>query len=299
MKSREQAPPHRLAQLFCVPSPPERREFEERFGVKLLWQGYGMTEIYPHPMRSTIDPGLPYDTIGHAVDVDVDYGAVDDYDRLLAAGEVGELVYRPRSPYAHGQRLLRGARATAETFRNLMFHSGDVGDVDEDGRVHYLRPHAGPHPPPRREHQRRRAGVRRRSATRRSWRPPRLRRPAAIRRARGQARRDPQEPIDLRDYTPGWRRSSRATWSPATSRPATSCPRRPSEKVQKHADRGRRSTARRSYRSTRPPCVRRSTPTSRAVNEDRFDDVAALFAPDATLTAPGVGPLQRPRSRPT
>ena len=29
------------------------------------------------------------------------------------------------------------------------------------------------------------------------------------------------------------------------------------------------------------------------VNEDRFDDVAALFAPDATLTAPGVGPLTR------
>jgi hypothetical protein len=27
------------------------------------------------------------------------------------------------------------------------------------------------------------------------------------------------------------------------------------------------------------------------VNEDRFDDVAALFAPHATLTAPGVGPL--------
>ena len=29
------------------------------------------------------------------------------------------------------------------------------------------------------------------------------------------------------------------------------------------------------------------------VNEDRFDDVAALFAADATLTAPGVGPLRR------
>ena len=29
------------------------------------------------------------------------------------------------------------------------------------------------------------------------------------------------------------------------------------------------------------------------VNEDRFDDVAALFAPEATLTAPGVGPLKR------
>ena len=29
------------------------------------------------------------------------------------------------------------------------------------------------------------------------------------------------------------------------------------------------------------------------VNADRFDDVAALFAPEATLTAPGVGPLPR------
>ena len=34
-----------------------------------------------------------------------------------------------------------------------------------------------------------------------------------------------------------------------------------------------------------------------AVNEDRFDDVAALFAPDATLTAPGVGPLEARRDR--
>ena len=28
-----------------------------------------------------------------------------------------------------------------------------------------------------------------------------------------------------------------------------------------------------------------------AVNEDRYEDVAKLFAPDATLTAPGIGPL--------
>ena len=31
-----------------------------------------------------------------------------------------------------------------------------------------------------------------------------------------------------------------------------------------------------------------------AVNEDRFDDVAALFTPDATITAPGAGTVKQP-----
>jgi ketosteroid isomerase-like protein len=30
------------------------------------------------------------------------------------------------------------------------------------------------------------------------------------------------------------------------------------------------------------------------VNEERYDDVAALFAPDATVTAPGAGTIRRP-----
>ena len=35
-----------------------------------------------------------------------------------------------------------------------------------------------------------------------------------------------------------------------------------------------------------------------AVNEDRYDDVAALFAPAATLTAPGIDPLAPPEIAP-
>ena len=35
-----------------------------------------------------------------------------------------------------------------------------------------------------------------------------------------------------------------------------------------------------------------------AVNGDRYDDVAKLFAPHATLTAPGIGPLAPPEIAP-
>ena len=88
--------------MFCPPPPPELEEFERRFApVKLIWWGYGMTEIYPLPM---IDPdrqdlSLPRDTIGMPVSW-MDYGVVDDHDRLLPAGEVGELVFRPRLPHS-------------------------------------------------------------------------------------------------------------------------------------------------------------------------------------------------------
>ena len=136
LKMVEEAPEHRLKAMFCVPFPPGGEEFEERFRVKLLWQGYGMTEIYPHPMPARLEEGVPYDTIGHPVSW-MDYGAVDDHDRLLPPGEVGQLVYRPRIPNAMAREYYKAPEATAEAFRNFMFHTGDLGYVDDDGRVHY------------------------------------------------------------------------------------------------------------------------------------------------------------------
>ena len=52
MKTGAEAPPHRLKKLFCLPFPPDGEEFERRFNVRILWQGYGMTEVYPHPMQA-------------------------------------------------------------------------------------------------------------------------------------------------------------------------------------------------------------------------------------------------------
>jgi crotonobetaine/carnitine-CoA ligase len=137
MKTVPRAPAHGMRRLFCVPFPPDGEEFERRYGVKLLWQGYGMTEIMPHPMPAEVEPGVPYDTVGHPVSW-MEYGAVDERDRLLRPGETGELVYRSLLPDAMAREYYKAPEATAAAFRNFMFHTGDVGFVDEQGRVHYL-----------------------------------------------------------------------------------------------------------------------------------------------------------------
>ena len=136
LKTVDQAPDHRLRAMFCVPYPPDGEEFERCFKVKLLWQGYGMTEVYPHPMPRELEEGLPKDTLGHPASW-FDYGVVDEHDRLLSPGETGELVYRPRLPDAMAREYYKDPAATVQAFRNFMFHTGDLGYLDDEGRVHY------------------------------------------------------------------------------------------------------------------------------------------------------------------
>lgn len=135
----EPPPQHRVTRMFCPPPPPGLDEFERRFApVKMIWWGYGMTEVYPLPMISPEAQRLelPMDTIGMPVSW-MDYGVVDEHDHLLAPGEIGELVFRPRIPHALVREYYRDPEKTVEAFRNLMFHTGDLGYYDEDGILHY------------------------------------------------------------------------------------------------------------------------------------------------------------------
>ena len=135
LKQVSEAPEHRMSTMFCVPPPPGKEEFERRFGVTLLWQGYGMTEVYPLPMRPEMLDGPPT-TIGHPVTW-MEYGVVDEHDCLVAPGEPGQLVFRPLMPNAMAHGYYRDPEATMVAFRNFMFHTGDVATYDEDGCLHY------------------------------------------------------------------------------------------------------------------------------------------------------------------
>jgi crotonobetaine/carnitine-CoA ligase len=128
----EKPPPHRLRQLFCVPRPAGLEEIEAKFGVQVLWQGYGMTEVHPLPARRELLPGAPPTTLGHPVQW-IEYGVVDDDDNLLPPGEVGELVFRSNLPHAMIREYYGDAEATVRAFRNFMFHTGDLASYDEDG----------------------------------------------------------------------------------------------------------------------------------------------------------------------
>ena len=136
LKTVPEAPPHRIGHIFCVPFPGSGEEFQRRYGVELLWQGYGMTEVYTHPMPRRMEPDVPYDTIGRPVSW-MEYGVVDEHDLLLPPGEVGELVFRPTLPHAMAHGYYKSPEATVEVYRGLMFHTGDLAYYDEEGRVHY------------------------------------------------------------------------------------------------------------------------------------------------------------------
>ncbi len=63
---------------------------------------------------------------------------VDEHDREVGPGEPGELVLRPRQPFVITTGYYGTPEATAETFRNLWFHTGDQVWRDEDGYFYFL-----------------------------------------------------------------------------------------------------------------------------------------------------------------
>jgi crotonobetaine/carnitine-CoA ligase len=106
--------------------------FEERFGARIM-VGYGLTES-----GSLCVPGLGAKpgTSGRP-NPRYELRVVDEYDRPLPAGQVGEIVARPRHPNEMMIRYHRMPEATAEAFRNLWLHTGDAGSLDDEGFFHF------------------------------------------------------------------------------------------------------------------------------------------------------------------
>lgn len=135
-KVTETVPAHNVKQVFCVPRPPACEDFERRFGVEVLWQAYGMTEVHLLPARLELLPDKPMGTLGAPVQW-CDFGIVDENDNLLPPGEVGELVFRSLLPYGMISEYYKDPQATVDAFRNFMFHTGDLATYDADGVVYF------------------------------------------------------------------------------------------------------------------------------------------------------------------
>lgn len=138
LKSTDSVPNHSLSHLYLIPRPPHHREFEERFGTTLIWQGSGLTEAFPHPPRKERIEDVPGTTVGHPL-AWYDYGVVDENDRLLPPNVEGSLVYRSRIPFGMFTGYYKDPEATARAMRNAMFHTGDLAFYDDEGRINYLR----------------------------------------------------------------------------------------------------------------------------------------------------------------
>jgi long-chain acyl-CoA synthetase len=104
------------------------RRFEDTFGVRIL-EGYGLSETSPVATFNHVERPSKPGTVGTPI-LGVDVAVVDDQDRPLPAGEVGEVVIR-------GHNIMKGyykrPAETAEAMRGGWFHTGDLGRIDADG----------------------------------------------------------------------------------------------------------------------------------------------------------------------
>ena len=148
LKSVGPTPHDRAHRLRCMYPGPTEHGFEERFNVRVM-ATYGMTEA-SLPIYALPEDVLPDDAVGR-LGQDWNVRIADDEGNELPPGKIGEILMRPLRPGMIMQGYLNKPEATLEAFRDLWFHSGDLGSVDESG-VYFLRAEEGCDSPARREH---------------------------------------------------------------------------------------------------------------------------------------------------
>lgn len=117
----------------CIPMVPEQEAFERRFGMKLV-TGYGQTET-SFVTLDTVDDRRPGSCGKPHPDWEV--AIVDETDAPQPPGTVGEIVARPKKSWAMFSGYYRAEAKTVQTLRNLWYHSGDAGVMDEDGWLYF------------------------------------------------------------------------------------------------------------------------------------------------------------------
>ena len=125
--------PVRLA--WGVPMPDFADAFEERFDLKLL-EVYGLTDTGMNAVFPIDEPRRP-GACGKPIK-SYEVRIFDERDHEVPSGEVGEIVVRPNEPSLILDQYLKMPEKTLEAMRNLWFHTGDLGFMDEAGYLHFV-----------------------------------------------------------------------------------------------------------------------------------------------------------------
>lgn len=123
--------------VFGAPFTPELvTTYERRFGVRCLQSVYGLTEAAPLTSLAPGEPARPGSS-GRADD-GFEIAVFDDLDRPVPPHTVGEVVARPRAPHVMFDGYWGRPAETLDAFRQLWFHTGDLGRLDEDGYFYFV-----------------------------------------------------------------------------------------------------------------------------------------------------------------
>ena len=127
-----------LRYVWASPAMPKvYGEFAERFGL-CVCSPYGSSEvgIVVSPALIPDEPGPPGNCGRRSKYFDLEI--LDDNDEVVPPGTVGEIAVRPKRPWTTFLGYLNRDGNTVQTTRNLWYHSGDLGTIDEDGYVFFV-----------------------------------------------------------------------------------------------------------------------------------------------------------------
>lgn len=120
---------------YGVPIPPDLHvKFEERFGLELV-HAYGSTEATI--VAWNYGPDRVLGAAGKIMP-DYDVRIVDTDGSQAPAATVGEIVVRPTTPNSMFSEYWRDPERTVEAWRDLWFHTGDRGRIDDAGNLWFV-----------------------------------------------------------------------------------------------------------------------------------------------------------------
>lgn len=118
---------HPVPHVALGTTSPALEQFRTRFGVREISVSYGLTEVG----GVLVGPAEPVGC-GYLRD-DFEARLVDEDDREVAPGEVGELVLRPTEPWTVMSGYFKRPEETLRCWCNLWLHTGDLMRRREDG----------------------------------------------------------------------------------------------------------------------------------------------------------------------
>ncbi len=121
-----------------VPLPDDLiQPMKDRFGLATLDQGYGQSEAMGIFQRSDDGTEWAPSSLGRVLP-GLEVTLLDDDDRAVADGEVGEICARPTEPHVLFTGYFNNPEATLKSFSNLWYHTGDLGKRDAEGNHYFV-----------------------------------------------------------------------------------------------------------------------------------------------------------------
>jgi len=128
---------HELRVICAAPAAPKYVErFKKRFGVGMT-EGYGMSEVNT-PLMSPLQGAVP-GSCGKVYDRYFEVRIADpETDLELPPDTPGEIQVRPKQAFGFMTGYYRQPGKTVEAWRNLWFHTGDLGRMDSDRNFYFI-----------------------------------------------------------------------------------------------------------------------------------------------------------------